>query len=137
MEITQKKSSKNNGKRVLRCFIFFFLFSLFTPQISIAQTTSDSAVQSSSEDGPSLNNIKKNMAAGNEELKKSLEKAKHDEFMSYVYMGLGFSVVIFIAWFTTSVARKRKKKDDAIKLLRHQNTKHHDHSHRKGAHAKR
>ena len=139
MEIIQKKSGKNNGKRVLSCFVFLFIFSLSTVNQAIAQAADSAKQDTAAGSGMAdIKNLTKNFAAANIENKKMLEQQRHDEIMSYIYMGLGFSVVIFIAWFTTSLARKRKIKDDEIKAIRLQNMKPHDHNHhRKGAHPRR
>jgi hypothetical protein len=133
---TKNKASKNNPKRLLSSIVLVCILFCGSLYPTLAQTA-DSATPAATENTPSLENIKKNLSAGDQELKTLQEKADHDQFMSYVYMGAGFSVVIFIAWFTTNVAKKRRQKEDAVKLLRHQNAKHHDHSHRKGAHVRR
>jgi len=57
----------------------------------------------------------KNISKTFEEAKK---QAAHDEFMSYVYMTIGFLFVIGVAWFTTSLAKKQKQKSDAEKAER-------------------
>jgi hypothetical protein len=46
------------------------------------------------------------------------ERAAHEEFMSYVYMTLGFAVVIGIAWFSTVMAKKSKVANDLAKANR-------------------
>ncbi len=55
-----------------------------------------------------ISNLKKNLSAIKDEQKKIAEEK---EMWSYVYMILGFGVVIGIAWFTTVAARKKAKKD--------------------------
>lgn len=64
------------------------------------------------------------------------EKQAHDEFMSYVYMILGFAVVIAIAWVSTVKARNRSKAENEAKIKFIQqnlaNKKHHDHGHAHG-----
>ena len=118
MEIIQKILKKTSGDRLLRTCILLVLFSFASIRPSIAQTDSltDSASTAvvDTSGGPSLAHLTKNLGASEEELK----RIHRDEILSYVYMGLGFSVVIAIAWFTTVLARKRKKKEDEIKAMR-------------------
>ncbi|MBL0328089.1 MAG: hypothetical protein IPP64_01390 [Bacteroidetes bacterium] len=106
--------------------VFFFTGSsiqLFAQETDSALTDSATteAVAGSTGDGPSIENITKNLASS----AKELEKIRKEEIMSYIYMGLGFSIVIAIAWFTTILARKRKRKEDEIRAIRAQNMKHH------------
>ena len=129
MEVMQKKYNNSPGVRLLRSFGLLVLF-LFTTQLVFAQTDSvitDSAnVATAGDDsGPSIANISKNLASSSEEL----ERIRHEEIMSYIYMGVGFSIVIAIAWFTTVLARKRKRKEDEVRAIRAQNMKHKAHSH--------
>jgi hypothetical protein len=137
MEIKYKGCGRTSGERLFRAlFLFFFLFSMAISQQAAAQEgnlSKDSAASSEASDagGPSLSHLKKNLAAGDEEIKRIQEKARHDEIMSYVYMGVGFSIVIGIAWFTTSLAKKRKQRDDEQKAIRLANMKHKPHHHRR------
>lgn len=66
-----------------------------------------SNVQSHAQEA-STENLKKNFSAIKDEQKKIAEEK---EMWSYVYMVVGFSIVIGIAWFTTVAARKKAKKD--------------------------
>ncbi len=124
MEIIQKKIRDTSGDRVLRTCILLFLFSFATIHLSVAQE-SGSVVDSASTatidtpGGPSLSNLSKNLKSTKEEIK----RIHTEEILSYVYMVLGFSVVIGIAWFTTVLARKRKKQEDEIKAIRLQKMK--------------
>lgn len=45
-----------------------------------------------------------------------IKRQEHDEFMSYVYMVLGFSIVIAIAWVSTVRARKRSRAENEAKM---------------------
>lgn len=134
MEIIKKQiGDTTNGERILRiCLLFIFLF-FAAPQISVAQEPDSSTIgaidSAAAEDGPSISNLTKTMAAGNEEMKRIQEKARRDEILSYIYMGVGFAIVIAIAWFTTTLARKRKRKEDEIRALRLSQTKHKPHHH--------
>lgn len=71
--------------------------------------------------GASLDNVKKNVnAIGNE--------MTHEEIMQYTYMGVGFALVIAIAWFSTSLAKKRRIAADEERARRHHgNIKHTSH----------
>ncbi len=52
-------------------------------------------------DEPSVSNITKTLNAA--------KAAQRQEILSYVYMVLGFAVVIAIAWFTNARVQKNKK----------------------------
>lgn len=78
--------------------------------------------------GPSLGNLKKSL----HDIKADQERIAHDEFMGYVYMILGFSVVIGIAWSTTVMTRNRNRKELEKKqayLARQMEMKKHGHVH--------
>jgi flagellar biosynthesis/type III secretory pathway M-ring protein FliF/YscJ len=131
MEIIKKKSGKYVGERILICCLFLLFTVCGKP--SVAQAPTDSAstsAQSKSDDGPDIKNIQKLLPTINPEVEKMQEQQKHDEFMSYIYMGFGFAVVIAIAWFTTSLAKKRRLKEDEERLKRAQTMQSH-HPHRK------
>lgn len=74
------------------------------------------SITSFAEGGPSLDNLRKNTSEGTKEIQALREKEAHDEFMSYVYMVLGFSIVIAIAWITTVKARKRSALENEAKM---------------------
>ncbi|HRG53747.1 MAG TPA: hypothetical protein PLL00_13005 [Bacteroidia bacterium] len=67
---------------------------------------------------PSVENIQKTTS----EAKKI---AQHEELMSYVYMVIGFGVVIAIAWFTNTRVQKRRTEEAAQKAA----ARHHHHPH--------
>lgn len=128
MEVILKTSSNTIGVRLLRSFVFLYL--IVNTQFVLAQTDStitDSAATAVTDDGsgPSIANLSKNLASSAAEL----EKIRHEEIMSYIYMGVGFSIVIAIAWFTTVLARKRRRKEDEVRAIRAQNMKHKAHHH--------
>ena len=118
MENSLKNSVNNGLTKISRVCSLFILFTLSFGDRLQAQS-----------DGPSLENIKNNTAAA----AKEIEKQQHEEFMSYIYMSVGFIVVIAIAWSTTVMARKRNKRQLAEKqryILRQQELKkHHNHGH--------
>jgi|GEM_PF-2399375 len=102
METLSTKSVKSSLVKVLRSCILFSIFLLASVQHSFAQAS----------DEPSIKNLKKTSAAMAEEIKRQ----EHDEFMSYVYMVLGFSIVIAIAWVSTVRARKRSRAENEAKM---------------------
>jgi TRAP-type C4-dicarboxylate transport system permease small subunit len=124
MEIMQKKSGMYLGGRILPIF-FFLLFIIAGNQLG-AQSLLDSSTSSSSSlsSAPKVGDEMKKMDEAR------IKKQQHDELMSYIYMGLGFSIVIAIAWVTTSLAKKRRMKADVERAKRAQQM-HHQHPHRK------
>lgn len=127
MKIIQKKLKKTSVDRLLRAFIFCFLFSFASINISLAQesdsiTVPDSATTAATAEADGFAK-KENTAKLFAEAREMQEKSKRDQILQYVVMVAGFSVVIGIAWFTTVLARKRKKKDDEIKAMRHRQMK--------------
>jgi hypothetical protein len=73
--------------------------------------------------GASLGNLNKNANA----IKQEQSKMTPEEIRSYIYMGVGFALVIAIAWFSTSLAKKRKIAADEERAKRHQHVKHSTH----------
>lgn len=119
-----------NRRSSLNGLIFFFLIffvSYLKAGDSDSISKSDSTTFADSSE-PSISNLSKNLNFGVEEL----EKIRHEEIMSYVYMVIGFSVVIFIAWFTTVLAKKQKNKELEIRAtrIRNSNSKLHHHKRR-------
>jgi hypothetical protein len=136
MEINHKCTGSKRGGRVFRTFFILTLFllaGLAKAQESDSLKDSAAVTEAASDEGPSLKNLTKNSSAINAELAKIKEKERHDQIMSYIYMGVGFSIVIAIAWFTTALARKRQKSEDEKKALRLAQMKHHHkpHHHRR------
>ncbi len=129
MKVAHKIIGKASRSVILKTFTLFLVVSSFTIFQSSAQDSiavaPDSASSAAANDGPSLKNISKNLAESADEL----ERIRREEILSYVYMALGFSVVIGIAWFTTVLAKKRKKKEDEVKALRMHNKPHHHRAH--------
>lgn len=70
---------------------------------------------------PAVENIKKTTA----EAKNLKEELAHDEMMGYVYMVVGFGLVIAIAWFTNTRVQKRRTEEAAQKAA----LRHHHHAH--------
>lgn len=123
MEYRITKSSKKGVRKILRICVSLLLLFTFTISKLPAQ-----------DGGPSLEHLKKNVAEGSKEVSKIKEEERRKEILSYVFMSVGFSVVIGIAWFTTVLARKRSKKEAEIKqkfILKQQELrKHHGHLHK-------
>ncbi len=130
MEMMQKKSVKCLRVGILP--LFLFLLFLISGNQTVAQSLPDSTTASS--DAPSLADSKNFLPKGSAEMKvmdeARIKKQQHDELMSYIYMGVGFSVVIAIAWFTTFLAKKRRMKVDVERAKRAQQM-HHQHPRRK------
>jgi hypothetical protein len=122
MEKFHQKFSNRRLMRVLRASLLSFLFILSFTATSLAEG-----------DGPSLSNLKKNTAQGTKEIQAIREKQAREEFLSYVYMVVGFSIVIAIAWITTVKARKRSALENEAKMKFIQqnlaNKKHAAHGH--------
>jgi hypothetical protein len=113
MGTRQIKSSLTRG------IFFFFIFLLTSSKAEVIDSTTNSnGIITADSSGPSLSNLSKNLNLGAEEL----EKIRHEEILSYVYMGVGFLIVIFIAWFTTVLAKKQKNKELEIRASRLKNT---------------
>jgi hypothetical protein len=102
METLSAKSVKSSLVKVFRSCILFSIFLLASVKNGFAQAS----------DEPSIGNLKKTSTAMAEEMKRQA----HDEFMSYVYMVLGFSIVIAIAWVSTVRARKRSRAENEAKM---------------------
>jgi TRAP-type C4-dicarboxylate transport system permease small subunit len=114
METLINASTKFGNKITKLCALFF----LFT-------VTFSSKVYAQAD----IKNISKTI----DEAKK---QAAHEEFMSYVYMTVGFGIVIAVAWFSTSMAKKQRMKSDAEKSERASKMMSHGH-HAQGAHRRR
>jgi hypothetical protein len=116
MENSVKISVTGRFGKAYRNCILLFMFIFSSAQNIIAQAE------------PSLSNVKKTLQLQ--------EKQAHDEFMSYVYMVVGFAIVIAIAWISTVKARKRSKEENEAKMKIIQqnlaNKKHHTDPHYHG-----
>jgi hypothetical protein len=135
MEIKLKKSGKYRGVRILFCCLSIFLLVAVNHVVGQTATPDSSASavldSASADGGPSLKNLSKTFNNGiTPEMKKIQEEAKRDEIFGYILMGLGFSLVIAVAWFTTSLAKKRRLKEDEARAKRAQ-VMHNLHPHRK------
>jgi hypothetical protein len=105
METFQKKFGNQQLVRVLRNFL---LSALLIASFSFSSFAGG--------DGPSLDNLRKNTAEGTKEIQSLREKAERDELLSYLYMIIGFGIVIGIAWVTTVKARKRSLAENEAKM---------------------
>lgn len=103
---------------VVGCFaILLCLFVCITTRTyaqntdSIATTAANEATVTDTSGGPSLTNISKTNAAIQEE-------ARWNTIVSYIQMAVGFTIVITVAWFLASWARKQEKKKEAERAQR-------------------
>ena len=108
MKTLAKLSFQRTSKRVLNFVLLLTSSVILFSYNALAQ------------DGPSMGNLNKNIDAAKEEI-------SHSEKMQYLYMGLGFALVIAIAWFSTSLAKKRRIAADAERAKRNQHLKHSSH----------
>lgn len=89
---------KKNQKKSTNNLLSLLCISLFTMSTSLFAQSE-----------PSVENLKSNLKAVNEEITRQ-------EMMSYVFMLVGFIIVIAVAWFSTSVAKKRRlEREEFIK----------------------
>ena len=84
---------------MLRCAFLFSTMMLF-------------AYSASAQNGPSLGNLNKNLAAAKEEISRQ-------EKLNYLFMAVGFIFVLAVAWFSTVLAKKRKMEREEIIRRRH------------------
>lgn len=111
MKTSARTKFENGRNRVLRtCALLFSSMMLF-------------AYNAMAQDGPSLGNVNKNANA----IKEEQSKMTPEEIRSYIYMAVGFALVIAIAWFSTSLAKKRKIAADEERAKRHAHVKHSSH----------
>jgi hypothetical protein len=125
--VKSKKLCNTRVKQILRTSVLFSL--IFSLNISNL-TAQDS--------GPSLENLKRNASETTKEMEKIKAEERQKEIMSYIYMSLGFAVVIGIAWFTTVAAKKKslKEQEERMRFILKQQElkKHHGHAHGHHAH---
>lgn len=112
---------KRSTELISRCCLLLFLFFILSSSGIFAQTDSattlDSGAVVQKGENELLKNMKKTGTAMTEEVKKMKEKQAHEEFMGYVYMVLGFSLVLVAAWFLVVASNKRKAKADEKKRI--------------------
>ena len=72
--------------------------------------------------GPSIGNVNKTLNAAKDQMSK-------EEKMSYIGMGVGFILVMAIAWFSTNAAKKRRIAREEMVRRHHLNShaKHNTH----------
>jgi|GEM_PF-7096204 len=92
METVIKKIQENVEKSYLRLYSLLFSFMALVAINSMAQS-----------DAKTINDIKDSAAQVALEAQKSLQ---HETFMNYLYMAIGFCLIIGVAWFS---GMKRKK----------------------------
>lgn len=117
---TASRQSGNSGEQRVKRSIGLLLFSLI---YSAQQLAAQADIQ----------NVKKSLSA----IEKEQDRLAHEEFMSYIYMTIGFLCVIAIAWFTTAYSKKRSKREMEERqkmILKAQELKKHGHHHGHAAH---
>ena len=115
MENSVVKSVNNGLTRVWQVCLLSVLFLFSFAGVAVGQSAD-----------PSVDNLKNNMSAA----AKEMEHQKQVEFMNYVWMCIGFAIVVAVAWSTTVMARKRSKREQEEKqryILRQQELKKHGH----------
>ena len=120
MRTSIKNFAKTNSGRVSWCCVLLFLFFIFSFSPIIAQDSNAVAQQDSNAmagGNDLLKNMKKTGSVMTEEVRKMKERQAHEEFMGYVYMVLGFSLVLALAWFLVIASNKRKAKADEKKRI--------------------
>jgi len=107
----------------LRSIVFLFFlgicfnhFAQSPDSITPSEVTEETAVTDTT--GPSLTNLTKTIAAGEEERKKLEEEAKWREIMDIIYMVIGFIIVIVVAWYLATWARKQELKREEERAKR-------------------
>ena len=87
---TLKETKKNGKEKSLKsCALLFSFMVLFT--INVMGTI----------------NTENSLPSSKDDEKAAIAELQHQEFMNYIYMALGFGVILGVAWFT--VVGKRKK----------------------------
>jgi hypothetical protein len=116
INISKKSNFKMKKSKIFNLFILFTFTALCSIH-SFAQT--DTNTQVTKEEIPSIENMKNTGAVLTEAIKEEnrlrLEKQAHEEFMGYIYMIIGFSLVIAVAWLSTSRIKKITEKKEAEK----------------------
>ena len=112
MKTSIKKFCKHSRESISRCCTIFFLFIYLSSQTIIAQeATAPDTNSTKVVPVPDLKNIKNNLA----KIKEAQRIQAHEEFMGYVYMILGFGLVIAVAWFSTVKIKQITEKKEAAK----------------------
>jgi len=110
MKTIAKKVEKNNNRRILRCYVFLFSIMLLSTINVIGQNNVNGNASSTAKDDSNTE----------AEIKK---EAEHQEKMGYIYMVLGFGLIMGVAWFM--VAGKRKKQGSETNEHHHVARHHH------------
>src|ERR1043165_6929911 len=90
MEKKEKLSFETFGNKVMRRLALFISSMVLFAYSAMADDS-----------GPSLGNLNKNLTAAKDEM-------SYQEKLNYFYMAAGFTLVMCIAWFSTTLAKKRK-----------------------------
>lgn len=112
MKISLKKFCKHSRESIRRCCTIFFLFVFLSgPGIIAQETSAPDTSAKQGEPAPDFKNIKNNLA----KIKEAQRIQAHEEFMGYVYMILGFGLVIAVAWFSTVKIKQITERKEAAK----------------------
>ncbi len=111
MRNTILTTARTTRTRIIRQMALFISFLILFAYNASAQ-----------DGGPSIGNLNKNLSAAKDQISRQ-------EKMNYIFMALGFILVLGIAWFSTNVAKKRKIEQDELIRRRHlnNNVKHSTH----------
>ncbi len=109
METQIKKTEKNDRKKIFQSVALFFSFLvLFTINVMSASNTKNPQPVNKDDENAAVAAIQKS--------------AEHEELMTYIYMTVGFIIILGTAWF--AVAGKKKKNRHEI-IEKHAVVKHH------------
>lgn len=107
METLMKKNKKNGREKSLKsCALLFSFMVLFT--INVMGTVNAGISLPSSKDDEKV----------------AIAELQHQELMNYIYMALGFGVILGVAWFTVIGKKKRATPEDVEKnhVIKHRHS---------------
>ena len=100
METIRIKSEKNGKGRSLKSWTLLFSFMVLFV-INVMGTI----------------NTENSLPSAKDDEQATIAATQHQELMNYIYMGLGFAVILGVAWFT--VAGKKKKTSNEVTEKNH------------------
>ena len=93
----KKIEKKGKGKSLKSCALLFSFMVLFTVNVMGTINTENPASSSKVDE------------------KAAIAELQHQELMTYIYMALGFGVILGVAWFTVVGKKKKARPQDAEK----------------------
>ena len=108
METFKEQSGKNGRKRIIRsCALLFSFVVLITFGVMANSANTGNTLPASKDDEKAI-----------------VAAAHHQELMNYIYMTLGFGVILGVAWFTVAGKKKRKNTAEGEKshVIKHQHS---------------